>query len=260
MIGLAALCLALALAAALVILLTLRAAGWRRRRIGMLVRPWLLNILLILTLGLAAAGSKGMDQAGTLEWSLFVSWLAVSLLIHLVDRRSSGASVIRRWGARIAHAGVAIAVGGVILSSVFTGTSARSMAPGDTVSFNGWTIQLHEVWPAAGQDWSSISAELRASGGDGVILLEPQLRTYLDGSARPEPAMVSSGNGLLSAAVGPRDGDGKWLVRLKWTPLLVLIPIGGILSAIGIALAMIGPAVARWRRLRQARLATAWWA
>jgi cytochrome c-type biogenesis protein CcmF len=261
MIGLAALCLALAVAVGLGILLVLRARGWRRRRIGMLVRPWLLAILLILTLGVAAAGSHGLDPTGAVEWSLFACWLTASLLLHLIDRRSTGTSdVTRRWGARLAHAGAVVAMGGVILSSLFTATSVRAMAPGDTVTFNGWAIQLHDVWPAAGQDWAGLSAELRASGGSGVILLQPKLRASSDGTTRPEAATVASGNGQLSAKVGPRDGDGKWPITLSWTPLLVLIPIGGLLAAIGIALAMIGPSIARARRLRQARLATAWWA
>ena len=60
MIGLAALCLAGALGVALLILLVARAMGWRRRRIGMLVRPWLLAILILLTIGLGMEAGDGL--------------------------------------------------------------------------------------------------------------------------------------------------------------------------------------------------------
>lgn len=261
MIGLAALCLATALAIALSLLIAARALGWRRRRIAQLVRPWLLAIWIVLTIGLSLEAMDGLARTSRLAWVLLTCWLVTSLLVHLVDRRRAQPShVTRRWGERVAHVGIGIAVGGIILSSMFTTSALRLMAPGETVKFNAWTIQLHEVWPAAGKGWAGVAAELRASSGSGVILLEPQLRSLADRSALSEPATISSGSGLLTASIGPRDGEGRWPIRLGWIPLLVLIPAGGMIAALGGALAMVGPPIARRRRLRRARLATAWWA
>lgn len=261
MTGLAALCQAAALGVTLVLLLAARASGWRRRPIGMLVRPWLLAIWIMLTVGLSVEGVGGLAPSRQLVWALSIGWLATSLLVHLVDRcRTQPSHFTRRWGARLAHVGIAIAVGGIILSSIFTTTAARMMAPGETVKFNAWTIQLHEVWPAAGEGWAGVKAELRASSGSGVVLLEPQLRSLADRSETSRPATISSGSGIVTASIGPRDSEGRWPIRLGWTPLLVLIPVGGMIAALGGALAMVGPPIARWRRLRRARLANAWWA
>lgn len=261
MIGLAALCLAAALAITLLLLIVVRALGWRRRRITLLIRPWLLGIWIVLTIGLSLEAMEGRVQTNKLVLALGACWLVASGLIHLVDRRRVRPShAARVWGARLAHAGIAIAVGGVILSLQFTTTSVHPMEVGDRVRFNAWTVQLHEVWPAAGRGWAGVAAELRASSGGGVVLLEPQLRSADSGSEMAAPATIRSGSGLLSASIGSRDGEGRWPVQLGWTPLLILIPLGGAIAALGGALAMIGPSIARRRRMRRARLATAWWA
>lgn len=261
MIALAALCLAAALAMALLLLIAARALGWRRRAITLLVRPLLLAVWLFLTVGLAAAGTIGVAGLDRVGWTLLASWLAASLLLHLVDRPwrlpVHGA---RLWGGRLAYGGVLVAAGGLVLSAAFTSTAERRMAPGERTRFNAWTIELHEVWPAAGKDWAGVSAELRASSGRGAVRLEPRWRTYADRGPSAEPATIRSGSGILTARIGPRNRDGDWPVRLSSTPMLVMIPLGLALAAFGGAVAMVGPPVARRCRLRRARLATAWWA
>ncbi len=261
MTALAALCLAGALGVAFLVLAGARALGWRRRQIALLARPWLLAIWILLTIGVSAAASDGGTSMEARDWALISLWLAVTVLTHAIDRqRKSPSHPARRWGARMAHAGIAIAIGGLLLSSIFTGNALRSMAPGETIKINDWTIQLHDVWPAAGEGWAGVSAELRATRGGGVVLLEPELRHAADGTVIAKAATVASGTGKLTATIGPRDASGDWPIRLRSVPLLVLIPLGGIIAAIGGALAMVGQPIARRRRLNRARLASAWWA
>jgi cytochrome c biogenesis factor len=155
---------------------------------------------------------------------------------------------------------VAIALGGLLLSSMFTSTVERSLAPGEMIRLNAWTVQLHDVWPAAGEGWAGLSAELRASSGDGVIVLEPKHQFLSANEVRSGPARLKSDGGVLTARLGPRDSAGRWPIRLSWTPMLVLVPIGLAISLLGLVTAMVGPSLIRRRRLRQARLATAWWA
>lgn len=259
--GRAAICLAAALTGALALLIATRALGWRRRQITLLVRPWLLAIWILLTIGVSVTAANGLFKPSATESALLACWLVAGMLLHVVDRRGPiPRHPGRRWGARLAHLGIVLGVGGIILSSSLTLTVRRVMAPGDTVKFNAWTLQLHDVWPAAGEDWAGVEAELRASSGRGVVLLKPQQRTRFDGSSSAEPATLRSGSGMLTATIGPRDADGEWPIQLAWTPLLVLIPLGGMIAALGGAVAMVGPSIARRRRLRRARLANAWWA
>lgn len=259
MTGLAALCLAGALGVALILLLIARALGWRRRRIALLVRPWLLAMLIILTIGLAVETGEGLRAMTSTGWVVAGVWLALSLASHLVGRGSRN-DTARRWGARIAHVGIAISVCGILMSSFFNSTAQRALAPGESLRFSAWTIQLHEVWPAVGNGWTGFAAELRLSGGDGVIVLKPEWQTLFLGPPRSQAATLGSGTGVLTASIGPRDPAGRWPITLSWTPLLVLIPIGLWIAALGFAVAMAGPSILRQRRLREARLATAWWA
>ncbi len=259
MTGLAALCLAGALGVALSLLLIARAIGWRRRRIGTLVRPWLLAILILLTIGLAAEARTGIAALSSTGWIIVSGWLAVSLMAHMVGQ-GVRTDMARLWGGRLAHAGVAIALGGVLLSTSFASTAQLALAPGETRRFNAWTVQLHEVWPAAGADWVGVAAELRASSGDGVIILEPERRSLFAGSTRALPATIGSGTGVLTASLGSRNADGRWPISLGWTPFLILTQFGLLIAALGCVMAMVGPSIMRWRRLRRARLATAWWA
>ena len=220
----------------------------------------MLAILILLTIGLAAEVNAGFAALSTTGWTLAGAWLGVSLLSHLAGWRARSANLARLWGARVAHGGAAIAIGGILLSSLFTSSIQRSLAPGETLRFNAWTAELHDVWPAAGEGWAGVKAELRASNGGGVIVLEPQQQFHSETLVRSKPASLRSGGGLLIASFGPRDAEGRWPIRLSWTPMVVLVLIGLVITALGCAAVMVGPGIARRRRLRRARLATAWWA
>lgn len=259
MIALAALCLAGALGVALAVLLVARAMGWRRRRIAMLVRPWLLIILVVLTIGLAAEAWDGVAEFPRWAWTIGGAWLVVSLSIHLIGHRS-GRDPSRRWGAIVAHAGIVVAFGSLAFSTFGTSTVSRAMKPGDIVQFGAWTLELHDVWPAAGGDWTGVAAELRASSGAGMIEIEPELRDVIHGPRMAHPATADRASGTLTATLGPSDAEGRWPIALRWTPLVVLMPIGLAMAAVGLLIAVGGPPILRWRRLRQARLASAWWA
>lgn len=259
MTGLAALCLAGALGVALLVLFAARAIGWRRRRIGLSVRPLLLAMLILLTIGLAAEARDGVAGLSPTGWIVAGAWLAMSLMVHLVGRGSRQAPA-RRWGSLVAHGGIALAIGGMLMAAGLASSMQRALAPGETLQFSGWTIELHEIWPAAGAGWTGVAAELRLSSGDGVVILKPEWRTMFSAAATSPPTTLRSGTGVLAASLGPRDPQGRWPVRFTWTPLLLPIPIGLWIAALGCAVAMAGPAILRQRRLRRARLATAWWA
>ena len=249
--ALAALCLAGALGAA-----AGGAVALRVRRSKLLIRPASLAVWTLLTAGLGLLLSGGGPRLTAPGWIAAAAWLAAGIVAHFVGRP---ATPIVKWGARIAHLGVAVAAGGLILSSAFAMTSERTMSVGDTTKFGAWTVRLHEVWPAAGEGWAGVAAELRATSGEGVMILEPQQRTMFAGSQRAEAASFGNWSGMLTASLGPQRGDGSWPILLSWTPLLVLVPLGAAIAALGGILSLAGPGFARWRRMRRRRLATAWW-
>ncbi len=55
-----------------------------------------------------------------------------------------------------------------------------------------------------------------------------------------EVALLTRWNGQLYVAVGNQGEDGRWQLRLWWKPFVTFIWYGGLLIALGGALALIG--------------------
>ena len=145
------------------------------------------------------------------------------------------------WGMVLAHLGVAVAILGMASDSAFTREKLAASRPGDTVSVGPWLVEFKQVMPAAGPNWTALEAELRASRGSGVTVLKPQSRFFPDPpTTTNEAAIDTSWNGQLYAVLGERDEQGRWQLRLWWKPFVTLIWLGGILIALGGALALLG--------------------
>jgi cytochrome c-type biogenesis protein CcmF len=95
--------------------------------------------------------------------------------------------------------------------------------------------------PVAGPNWTALQAELRASKGSGVAVLKPQSRFFPSPpTTTNEAAIDTSWNGQLYAVLGEPDEQGRWQLRLWWKPFVTLIWLGGVLIALGGALALVG--------------------
>ena len=145
------------------------------------------------------------------------------------------------WGMSLAHLGVAVAILGMASDTAFTREKLAAARPGETVAVGPWLVEFRQVMPVAGPNWTALQAELRASRGSGVTLLKPQSRFFPDPpTTTNEAAIDTSWNGQLYAVLGEQDGQGRWQLRLWWKPFVTLIWLGGILIALGGALALAG--------------------
>ena len=87
---------------------------------------------------------------------------------------------------------------------------------------------------------------MRASRGEGAVVLKPQTRTFSDPPTETNEAAIHTGfDGQLYAVIGRQDSGGGWQVRLWWKPFVTLIWLGGVLIALGGLLALIGR---QWRQ------------
>jgi cytochrome c-type biogenesis protein CcmF len=145
------------------------------------------------------------------------------------------------WGMALAHFGVAVAILGMASDSAFTQERLAAARPGEHVKVGPWLVEFREVTPVAGPNWSALEGELRASRGSGVTILKPQSRFFSEPpTTTNEAAIDTSWNGQLYAVLGEQDEQGRWQLRLWWKPFVTLIWLGGILIALGGALALIG--------------------
>jgi cytochrome c-type biogenesis protein CcmF len=156
----------------------------------------------------------------------------------------------------VAHLGVAVALAGMAANSAFTSERLDVARPGETLKVGPWLIQLEDVTPTAGKNWTAVEAQLRASRGGGPIILKPQTRYFANPVMETNEAAIDTfWNGQLYTVIGKADPSGGWQLRLWWKPFVTLIWAGGVLIALGGALALVG----RLWRLRQRRGASAEW-
>jgi cytochrome c-type biogenesis protein CcmF len=171
-------------------------------------------------------------------------------------RRNPLRAPLATWGMVVAHFGIAVALIGMAANAAFTNERLAVAQPGEILTVGPWQVQLRDVTPTAGKNWTAVEAELDASRGSGIVTLKPQSRYFTDPPTETsESAIRTFWNGQLYTIVGKPDPSGGWQLRLWWKPFVTLIWAGGALIALGGALAMFG----RLWRLRRRRAATAEW-
>jgi cytochrome c-type biogenesis protein CcmF len=238
--------MALVLAALMMIGPQLR---WRRDKLPILPRvlPGMLVALAVFALAIAFAPDLGwLERVG-----LAIGGGLIPASLQPLIGRSLRRTPLATWGMVVAHLGVGVAIVGASANSGFTREALAAVRPGETVKLGSWLVELREVTPIAGPNWTAMEAELRASRGNGVAVLRPQSRYFSDPpTVTSEAAIDTRWNGQLYTVLGERDGDGRWQLRLWWKPFVTLIWLGGILIALGGAIALIGRGWTSRRRRR----------
>src|SRR3954469_14837954 len=134
----------------------------RRRIFGKLKVPALLGVTALVITIILAPGIAILPRLGL----TFAAYLAAASILPLVGRNPLRAP-LPTWGMVVAHFGVAVALAGMAANAAFTSERLAVAKPGETLSVGPWLVQLQDVTPAAGQNWSAIQAELRATRGQG---------------------------------------------------------------------------------------------
>jgi cytochrome c-type biogenesis protein CcmF len=227
--------------------------SWRRERrpvFRLLTIPALLGAsALVITIIL------GPDMPILPRLGLTVAaYLAAASILPLVGRNPLR-TPLATWGMAVAHFGIAIALAGMAANAAFTSERLAVAKPGETLKVGPWLVQLEDVTPTAGKNWTAMEAELRATRGSGAIILKPQTRYFSDPPTETNEAAIETfWNGQLYTIVGKPDDSGGWQLRLWWKPFVTLIWLGGALIALGGAIALGG----RLWRLRRRREPTEW--
>ena len=163
------------------------------------------------------------------------------------------------WGMVLAHLGIAVTLFGMAADSAFQTERLVAARPGETTEVGPYTIEFVGVMPVSGPNWTAIEAQLdaRYQGGE-ATRIGPQSRSFWSPPQETsEVAMLNRWNGQLYAAIGneaeSEDGAARWQLRLWWKPFVTWIWYGGLMIALGGALALIGRLVTDLRRRIAAR-------
>jgi cytochrome c-type biogenesis protein CcmF len=233
--------------------------GWKRGDLATALRRLWSAAAIALVLALAAFALEGGPWVALLGIAVG-TWLVAASAVEIAERirlfRVPFGDSVRRFaglpratfGMTLAHAGFGIAILGIAVSQGWKAEKILTMAPGDTTTIAGRTVQLVDVAPVKGPNWQADRARLiaRDKGGNVVAELEPERRWYpIERQPTTDAAIHTTGFGDIYAVIGDPEGPSdrapgtpvakstRWVVRLYVNPLQPWTWLGAIIMALG---------------------------
>ena len=140
------------------------------------------------------------------------------------------------WGTMFAHAGVGIALIGIVCETSWNSENIRTMKPGDVTSIAGYGLKLENLTPHQGSNYREMAANFSVLvDGRVVATMSPSKRNFTtrSGASTTEAALLSRGASQLYISLGDIAADGSIAVRIYHKPLVLLIWLGPVFMAFG---------------------------
>jgi cytochrome c-type biogenesis protein CcmF len=139
------------------------------------------------------------------------------------------------WGTMFAHAGVGIALIGIVCETTWNSENIRSMKPGDVTSVAGYSLKLESLTPHQGPNYREMAAKFSVIvDGLPIDTMTPSKRNFTTrGATTTEAALLARGASQLYISLGDVAADGSIGVRLYHKPLVLFIWFGPVLMAFG---------------------------
>lgn len=238
---------------------------WRRDRFARVSKNLVIPAMLVAAaaIGLLVIGGVALLPFLGLALALGLAWASLLPL----EGRNLRRTPLPIWGMVTAHFGIAVALFGMSSESAFSIEKLVAVKIGEVTQVGPWGVKLDTVESVAGPNWTALEARLLVRyGADGkVTRMLPQSRSFwAPPQQTSESALLTRWNGQLYAVLGgeaPAAGgkdeaksdagsdQGRWQLRLWWKPFVPLIWLGGLLIALGGALALAGHVLADLRRI-----------
>ncbi|WP_455921455.1 heme lyase CcmF/NrfE family subunit [Pseudomonas putida] len=225
--------------------------------VGVLVRwkdtplQWLRGMLTPVLIGAVVLAPVGGLLVDNFDWAILTvfalaAWVLLAGVRDLFDKTRhkglfKGARSLTRsyWGMHLAHLGMAVCALGVVLSSSHSAQRDLRMAPGDAVDLAGYHFIFDGAQHYRGPNFTADRGTLRVSkDGKDVTVLYPEKRLYTVQQSMMTEAGIDGGfTRDLYVALGEPLQNGAWAVRVHVKPFVRWIWFGGLLTALGGALA-----------------------
>jgi cytochrome c-type biogenesis protein CcmF len=139
------------------------------------------------------------------------------------------------WGYATAHFGVGVLIAGIVVSTAWRSERIETLRPGDTVEIAGRTLRLVGVTEGDVANYRAQRAQIVVERpGSAPMTLYPERRWYpVARSQTTNTAIATNGLGDLYLALGDADGQGGWVLRAYYNPLVPWIWFGALLAALG---------------------------
>jgi len=176
-------------------------------------------------------------------------WLAIFTLAEFVQRTKLKIAGIKSlplpaWGMSVAHLGIAVAIFGMVGTSIWVKEDITLMKPGDVLRIGRYEIELENVSGIFGPNYIADMATLQLKAhGRPIDTLTPERRYYpVAGQGTTEAAIRLSWRDDIYVALGEQDTEKPeyWVIRAYVHPLVpclwggfAMIALGGLLGFAG---------------------------
>ncbi len=187
----------------------------------------------------------------TLVGLFSASWVSLSALMWVVSLgRSPFKLPLSSWGSVIAHIGMAMAIIGITLVSIYDTEKDVRLKAGQSYEMAGYKFSFEGVEKHKVENYMASRATIEITqGGKAVATIYPEKRNYgRDAMPMTEAGIDAGFTRDLFVALGEPLGKGFWSFRLRHKPFLRWIWLGGILMGLGGFLAALDK---RYRRMRK---------
>jgi cytochrome c-type biogenesis protein CcmF len=139
------------------------------------------------------------------------------------------------WGTMFAHAGVGVALIGIVCETTWNSEYIKSMRAGDVARVAGYELKLDDMTQRQGPNFREMVAQFAvALDGRPIATMTPSKRNFTTrGATTTEAALLTRGVSQLYISLGDVAGDGTIAVRIYHKPFVLLIWFGPVLMAFG---------------------------
>lgn len=139
------------------------------------------------------------------------------------------------WGAAFAHAGLGIALIGIVCETTWNSEYIATMKQNDVAHVAGYDLKLDGLFSRQGPNYREMIAEFNVSrDGATISVMTPSKRSFTTrGSSTTEAALLTRGASQIYVSLGDATAEGAIAVRIYHKPLVLLIWWGPVLMAFG---------------------------
>jgi cytochrome c-type biogenesis protein CcmF len=139
------------------------------------------------------------------------------------------------WGTAFAHAGVGVALIGIVCETTWNSEYIGSMKPNDVADIAGYTLKLDGLTQRQGSNFREMVALFTVTqDGELIGQMAPSKRNFTTRqSSTTEAALLTRGASQLYISLGDTAADSAIAVRIYHKPMVLLIWFGPVLMALG---------------------------
>jgi cytochrome c-type biogenesis protein CcmF len=221
--------------------------AWKRGDlVGAAQRLMAAGIAALIAVALLFAWTHGGSTFAPLAIGLAV-WVIAGALCDLAERmglfRTGFGIAMRRarglprstWGTAVAHAGVGVALIGIVCETTWNSEYIATMKPDDVAKVAGYELKLDGLTQRQGPNFHEMIAQFTVNlDGQKLSVMTPSKRSFTTrGSSTTEAALLTRGASQLYISLGDTTAEGAIAVRIYHKPMVLLIWWGPVLMAFG---------------------------